>query len=116
MEEQAQRPIYICPPLHRRNEDLVKTLTIGSNTLSQCYFVIQPFMPNPFLSNHTPVNQPTHSFPPLITTLSILTPSSACSSTSKLGNTLGMILRGLLPGTTLYLSKSASWYPHSLRR
>lgn len=116
MEEQAQRYIYICPPLYRRNEDLVKTITTGSNTGSQCYFSIQPIMPNPFLSNRISVKQPTHSFPPLITTLSILTPSSACSSTSRLGNTLGMILRGLLPGTTLYLSKSASWYPHSLRR
>lgn len=40
--------------------------------------------------------------------LSYFLPSSACSATVKSGRDLGMILRGLVPGTTLYLEKSVT--------
>ena len=47
-----------------------------------------------------------YNFAFLISTLSILFPSSSCSATSRDGSSCGIIRRGCNPGTTEYLEKS----------
>lgn len=62
-------------------------------------------------------NSDSYNFPFLpIVVLSTLIPSSSSSSTLKSGNTRGIILLGLAPSTTLYLSKSSSPNPNWRRK
>lgn len=75
--------------------------------LSYKYIQETTSCPNSSLTNTTLDHQP-HSFAPLSFELSCLSPSSSCSLTLKSGNSTGIILLGLLPGTTEYLSKSVT--------